>query len=291
MDLNEKEFNALITLLEDTDNDVYKHVFEKLSSYGESIIPSLETAWEKAFDPNIQQKIENLIHQIQFLSLVDEVKNWSIHESASLLKGAGLIAKYQYPDLDIEILHRQLKTIRKEIWIELNENLTPLEEVNVFNHIFYVINKFTENTNINDPQNSFINIVMDAKRGNSLSLGIVYLIIAHQLDLPVYGVNLPQHFILAYSKFFVHQVDSIEDFKKHVHFYVNPLNKGMIISQNEIKLFLKKMELEPKDVFFIPCTNQTIIRELIKQLISAYDELGYSDKIDELKILLEAVKD
>ena len=45
-EVSENEFKALITLLDDNDNEVYSHVSNKLFSLGVEGIPLLESAWK-----------------------------------------------------------------------------------------------------------------------------------------------------------------------------------------------------------------------------------------------------
>lgn len=78
MTLNKNEVLALISLLDDTDTDIINHVQEKLLNLGKEVIPSLEKAWSQAFDPVKQERIESLIHKIQFDGLLEELKNWAI---------------------------------------------------------------------------------------------------------------------------------------------------------------------------------------------------------------------
>lgn len=291
MGLDQKEFSALLSLLDDPDKEVHSHVVNKLMSLGTEIIPNLESAWENSFNPVLQTKIEQLIHKIQFGNIVNELKNWSDNDSKNLLKGALIVARYQYPDLDEKKLTAALEQIKKDIWIELGNNLTPLEQINVFNHVFYSIYKYSGNTaHINDPQNCYINIVLENKKGNPVSLGIIYLILAQQLELPVYGVNLPQHFILTYCKTPIDENISPQEIKAGTLFYINPFNKGLVFTRNEINLFLKKLNLEPNDTYYMPCSNQHIIAEMLHILIRSYQELGSLDKVSELRDLLSCVR-
>ena len=120
-------------------------------------------------------------------------------EQNDLLRGVFLISRYQYPDLEIKEMEISLDRIIKDVWLELNNNLTALEKVRILNHIIYDVHGFTKNTkNFYSPQNSFINQVLETGKGNPISLAVVYIIIAQRLNLPVYGVNLPKNFILAY---------------------------------------------------------------------------------------------
>ncbi len=117
--MNKKELNALISLLDDPDETVFKQVSMKFLSLGQDVIPLLEDAWEHSFDTLIQNRIENIIHQIQFDLIKDALRDWSHPEHQNLLEGALLIAKYQYPDVDITKIKKQIDQIKQDVWLEL----------------------------------------------------------------------------------------------------------------------------------------------------------------------------
>ena len=291
--LKENELSALINLLDDPDEEVYRHVTDRLISLGTSIIPSLEDAWEKTFDPNLHFRLEELIHLIQFETLLKDLKRWAKKRSDNLLEGAILVSRYQYPDLSVAKINAHIERISKEIWLEMNYNLTPLEQVNVFNHVMYQLNGFSGNTsNIHDPQNSYINVLLDSKKGNPVSLSILYLILADKIKMPVYGINLPQHFVLSFHKEIIEPDESEQKIRSSILFYINPFNKGIIFSRDDITLFLKKLNLTPMQSHYLPCTNPDIIVSLINSLIHSYELAGLGDKVIELgrmkEVILEA---
>jgi regulator of sirC expression with transglutaminase-like and TPR domain len=96
-------------------------------------------------------------------------------------------------------LRKQVQQIKHDVWLEINDELTAMEKVKIINHILFDVHQFSGNiANYHAPQNSFINSVLETKKGNPVSLGILYMIIAQELQIPIYGVNLPEHFIVAY---------------------------------------------------------------------------------------------
>ena len=72
--INPTEVNSLIRLLDDPDREIFEHVHEKLLSYGSEAIEYLESAWEQAFDPIQQERIANLVHEIQFGIVKNDLK-------------------------------------------------------------------------------------------------------------------------------------------------------------------------------------------------------------------------
>lgn len=285
------ELNALISLLDDPDENVFVHIKTKIVSLGQDVIPVLENAWEHSFNPLLQTRIENIIHNIQFQHIAEELRIWAQTPQNSLFEGALLIAQYQYPDLDVLKMNKYMEQIKHDVWLELNDNLTALEKTKVINHILFDVHLFSSNTaNYYAPQNSYINNVLESKKGNPLSLSIIYAIVAQSLGLPIYGVNLPEHFILAYQdeSDFSPAITNKES-KTRILFYINPFSRGAVFSRREIDAFLKQLKTEPQAEFYNTCSNLDIIKRLINNLINSYKKLGYPDKCSELESLLNSI--
>ncbi|MEP7170489.1 MAG: transglutaminase-like domain-containing protein [Bacteroidota bacterium] len=288
--LNESELKALISLLDDTDSEVVVHIQERLVTLGANVIPLLEDAWGKSFDAVLQERIENIIHKIQFDHLKSELKKWCEENSEDLLAGAILIARFQYPDMDENKVREQLNKIKREAYVELNKDLSPLEKVHVLNRVFYDSHGFNGNTsNFHAPQNSFINSVLETRRGNPLMLCTIYSIIAQQLDIPLLGVNLPEHFILAYQEKSNSAIYEYTYPEASILFYVNAFSRGAIFNKKDVDQFLNKLNLKPNKIFFEPCSNVDIIRRSLRNLAFSYQKLNESEKLNEVEELLDYI--
>lgn len=280
-----KEVIALITLLDDPDEVIYDQVKDRFVVLGPPAIPHLETAWENSFDAIMQKRIENIIHTIQFETLQKALKAWAKTDQDDLLKGILILARYQYPDLDENKIKKQLATIKQDVWLELHEDLTALEKVKIINHILFEVHQFSGNiTNYHAPQNSFLNNVLESKKGNPLMLSVVYLLICNELKIPVYGINLPQHFVLAYLNEEANLIDvNNKTLSNNILFYINPFSKGLLFNQKDIDQFLKQLNLDLEPKYYLPCSNIDIIKRCINNLIFSYEKLGYVEKVEELK--------
>src|SRR6185436_11132002 len=137
--MNPREIDSLIKLLDDTDVEVYQQIESQLVTYGKDVIPILESAWSRSMDALMQQRIENIIHKIQLDDLQHSLRVWANAGGHDLIKGALLVARYQYPDLNEENIRVQLEKITRDAWLEMNDNLTALEQVKVLNKIFFDI--------------------------------------------------------------------------------------------------------------------------------------------------------
>lgn len=278
---NSKEISALVKLLDDPDPEIYEHIEKRLLEYGAEVVHFLENAWEQSLDALLQERIENIVHKIQFSCVKEDLNLWYQSGAFDLLQGALVINRYQYPDLDEQKIILKIEEIKREIWMGLQYEMSSIEKIKLINHIFYNVYGFSGNTkNHHDPQNSYLNQVLESKKGNQISLAIIYCTIAQKLDIPVYGVNLPQHFILGY----------IDESKREEHefgvlFYINAFNKGAIFGKHDVDQFLRQLNLDPLPGFYAPCSNVEIIRRIIRNLISAYENLGSKEKVEELKEL------
>jgi regulator of sirC expression with transglutaminase-like and TPR domain len=287
--MNHKEVESLIRLLDDPDLEIASHVEQKLLSYGSEVIDQLESAWAQSLDTLLQERIENLVHKIQFLDVKRELELWYIGGSFDLLQGILIVNKYQYPDLDEQKVINQIEDIKRDIWMQMVYEMSSVEKVKLMNHILYTIHGFTGNTtNHQDPQNSYLSQVLESRKGNQILLAVIYAIIAQKLDIPIYGVNLPQHFILAYVDESPAEGIKVSGdvFEDRILFYINAFNKGFIFGRKDVDAFLKQLNLNANQRFYEPCTNVDIIQRVLRNLISAYDKLSAPDKVEELQELL-----
>ncbi len=279
--MSDSELRALISLLDDPDQHIYDEIKNKLISFGDDVIPHLEAAWENSFDHLLQDRIENIIHYLQFENVKAELSRWKDSIYQDLIEAAILVSKYQYPDVDTDKITNYIDQITQDVWLELNDKLTALEKIKVLNRIIFDVHGFYGNTkNINSPQNSYISNVIDTKKGNPITLGIVYLAVCQKLNIPIYGVDVPAHFILAYAQT-----------KEDVLFYLNVFNRGTVFSKHDIDQFLKQLKKEPKEEYYQPCNNLQVIKRLLQHLIFTYENLGYLDKKEELEELYNLLLD
>lgn len=270
-----KEFKALVSLLDDEDEQIVIHVQEKILSLGTSIIPHLEQEWESNFNAQVQRKIEDLIHTLQYELLKERLKTWYESEDQDLLTGMWLVATYQYPDQELLKMKQELEQLYYETWLEFKTDLYPFDQIKLINSVIFSKLKFGANTkNFHSPGNSMINIVLESRKGNPITLCVIYMLVAQKLKLPVYGVNLPNLFVLTYKD------------EKHTQFYINAFNKGLIFSRQDIENYINELHLAPQNSFFDPCSNLEIIRRVLRNLIMSFDKIGEHAKAEEVKNLL-----
>lgn len=279
---SKKEISVLLYLVDDPDNEVFETVAGKLLGYGKEIIPQLEELWETTTDAQVQYRIENLIHRALFQDLQTGFADWAKDKQGTLLDGAIWIARYRFPDTDADLIISEIEQIQKNIWLELNHYLSPLEQVNVINSILYSYYKINGDENVNKHPNLFcLNHLLESKHGNSFTVGILYLITCEALDIPVFAVDLPRQFVLAYFDSLYHFMSPENNPIQTIQFYIDPVN-GMVYTQNDVRLYLQKINAPPSDNYLKPLNAKQIIHKLLGELATTYTLHRADDQAKEV---------
>lgn len=273
-ELTPAQLDALVSLLDDPDMEVKNHVRDKITSLGAEVIPFLEQKWERSFNPEIQKEIEELVHDLQFSLVKSRFSNWRDSEDRDLLTGLWILNTYQYPDLEFEKLNAEMHQIYFEVWTSFKNDLQPFDQVKIVNNVLFNTLRFSANTkNFHSPANSMLASVLDSKKGNPISLCAIYLLVAKKLGLPIYGVNLPNLFVLTYKS-------------ADITFYINAFNKGLTFSRRDIVSYLQQLRIEPQDSFFEPCAHLDIILRSLRNLGNAFEKLGEANKVEEVREMI-----
>lgn len=297
--MNEKEINALISLLDDTDEEVLSHVKNKLLAYGRAALPFLEDRYLTEPEKTLQAKIHDIIDKIHSHGLKAELQSWAEGGGKDLFEGFFLIAKFRYPDLNKQAINNQLDKIKLDAWLELNFQLAPTDKVRILNYVFYTLYGLKGNSDdYHNPDNSFINRILETKYGNPISLAIIYSVIAQRLNIPIFGVNLPQHFVLAYKDDTLFRDNT--SFKGNIYmeynvpgevlFYINAFNKGAVFSRFNIDQFLKQLNISPMSIYYEPCSNVDIISRVLRNLVQSYEKLNDQVHLNGVKELLDVLQ-
>jgi len=289
MQLN-REIQALLHLVDDPDREVFDTVASQLLRYGKEIIPNLEQLWETTEDEGVQYRIENLIHRALFTDLQHEFASWAREPAPSLFKGAMLVAKYRYPELNTQQLMKQLDQMRRNIWLELNYYLTPLEQINVVNSILYNYYKLQgKEITERDPALFYINATLENKQGNAFSIGVIYLSLCELLDIPIFAVGLPRQFVIAYFDTQYHFMTPDTEPVQTIQFYIDPVN-GMVYTQNDVEVYLKKIGAGHEEHFFQPLSNKEVIIRMLEEMALTYDYANEEDKSQEMHQLITVLR-
>jgi len=279
-----REISALLTLIDDPDQEVFSTVSTRIVNYGRGIIPNLENLWENSPGEDVQERIEMLIHRLHYNDLVNDFISWRDNPYHDLLFGSLLVAKFQYPELITAPVLQELERIRRNVWLELNSFLTPLEQANVISSIVYnYYNLKGVEVGYKNPDDFFIHKVIETKKGNTLSNGNLYLLLCGLLDINVKAINVPQQFILAFFHNDYEQQEN-QNPQNKIHFYIDAIS-GQIFTHKDIESYFKRISVPLTPFYFKPMPQKRIIQTQLEELAKCFRDSKSRYKYDELMAL------
>ena len=284
--MEKNKIKSLISLIDDRDEGVYELVQGQIIGLGKEVLPLLDKAFDQSDSELMSSRLKDLISQLNLIRTREEIRDWKLNNSRNLYEGLSILAKFQYPKLAIEKITQSINKIRQELWLEVNDNMTALEKVRILNNLFFEIHMFRgDSKDFFAPENSFLNDVIMRKKGNPITLSAIYSIVAQSVNIPIYGVNMPNHFIVAYAdRLYTQPLSDIGI--NDILFYVNPFNRGEIYSLKEMRHFLTSMKVVPRDSYLVPCSNITIVQRSLNNLITIYENLGQIETAENFRVIL-----
>jgi regulator of sirC expression with transglutaminase-like and TPR domain len=279
------EISALLNLIDDPDDEVFVAVSEKIVEYGKSIIPNLENLWEQTIDEEIQERIELLIHRLHFTDLLEDFRQWNVAGHHELLLGALLAAKFQYPDLATAPVLLEVEKLRRNIWLELNNYLTPLEQARIVTGILYgYFGLKGHEINYSSINDFLLPQVIETKKGNQVGNAILYLILCEMLDLPIKAIGIPKQFVLAYFKP-GYSSETTEQPITKIEFFIDPTT-GQIFSHKDMEAYFKRIAVPPVHSYFKPLNNKKVILNLLEEFVLCFDKENTAYKREEILQLI-----
>ena len=169
--------------------------------------------------------------------------------------------------------------------------MSALEKVSIINDVLYEEYKFRGDKKITIRLKTLhLEKLLQNKKGNPLSNSILYIEIARQLNLPIRGINLPNHFIVGFLNIMDnHKYPNGYSFKKEdVLFYINPFSQGVVLNKQDIQDFIQQINVIENDYYFTPCHFSHITKRMLTNLNFSFkqtnDDLKKSDIRDIIRL-------
>ena len=289
MTISVSTLDALISLLDDQDEQVFGSVKDKLISLGSVVLPKLEESLSTANSIEHVKKLEEIISHLKKEILLDRMKDWINSDNRSLIDGWLLVSSIHHPTISKEKIENSIQKIYREVWLEVTESMTSLEKVAVINHILFKINGFdisnSDNPNV---ENIILDKLLFSKIGNVYSLTILYLIIARNLHLDLIPIMLANKLLLVYEDNLAASLAFGSSTDKYL-FYINVAHRGSVISPKEVQFLYDKSQKYGKVVTRIE-TDLSLIKKLLNLMYLIYTNEGEQEKLlltEDLLALLE----
>lgn len=268
------EIAALVKLLEDPDPEIHGAVVERLQQFDETAVPLLDEFQVGERNQEVKKELERTIHALTIRSLEQEFLNYlecGVYTLEDLEDGIFLLSRFGNPTLRTDLYRRNLDKMAGELREPLLLLEDPLEQMFLVLTYLFKEQQFKGNdTEYFDPANSYLNQVMDHKRGLPISLSLLVLFLGRRLDLPFQGVNMPLHFMLRFdSRGQTHLIDAFRG--------------GFIVTADQCHQFLLQNGIAPQPVHFEPAGALEILSRCVRNLINGYEKLGEEGRAGHLK--------
>ena len=279
---------ALVNLLDDPDEIIYNDIRCRLIDIGPQCIPFIERI---CFEDNLgnlfKERANKLIHQIKFKKILNLHENW-LKQPFNLIDGVLDIDQYFFPDITVNFIKREINEMTEDVKKNIYNNMSPIEKVKIINDVIFENYRVRgDKKDYHNPKNSSFGSLIKNKKGNPLTISILYVEIARKLGIPIKGINLPNHFVVGYLKKNEDELQTISDYEKSdVIFYINPFSQGVILNHSDIEDFIKEINIDIKDYYFTPCKFSDITKRILTNLAYSYSRTkNYQIKNDIKEIL------
>ena len=275
--MTDSRLRALVRLLDEEEKNL-AIIREHLIKAGDAAMPYLDEATRSA-DQLVRERAGQILARIRFAKLKEDFDRYAglADREMDLEKGAYMVAKYAYPDLDWRKYALELDRIATGIASELRDEMYMEDVIDVINeHLFSREGFRADSRRFYDPENSYINRVIDRRKGIPITLSVVYLLITNRLNLPFSGVAMPGHFVVRY--------DGPQE-----TLWVDPYNDGAVLSRDDCEEFLRSMGYPALDEYLRPCTTRQIIARMLNNLAQVFNREGDLEHADDVKSLVRVL--
>ena len=295
--MEESKIHALLNLLSDSQEIIWQSAYNELQLLPQESIETLKDISNNySWDSSIHlQRFEEVLEQIKFKKILYDLEQWKLHKQDDLLYAIAIICTIQYEEVTYQQLNEKIEEIRLAAWLEFHYQLTSFEKVRLLNFVMFQNFQFKGNEqNFLNYENNYINKVLETRLGNPLSLCVIYILVAQRLNVPIFGVNLPKHFLMVYMddknlETPLHFGDKPQlSFKPNlaIQFYINAYNGGGLVNMSSLYQSMLSMNIEPKEEYFNPCTNMDIVIRMLKNIYNSYLQQN-SNKAQQIQSLLD----
>lgn len=275
--LSASQREAFLGLLDDSGANVRQALLAHFQNLGE---PASQFLQEVARGPHrlLARHAAWYLDELKFNDPVAEFRGFIRSLSYELETGALLLSRTVHPKLDIGACCLALDAIAARCRELITEPASPREKCRIINRVLFHEWGFHGNIeHYTDPLNSFLDQVLERRKGIPLSLSILYLLVAERLELDLEPVGMPGHFLVGC-------------FLEETPFFIDPFDKGLFRDADEIFDLLRANRIEPKITDLAPTLIREVLCRSCRNLVNHYHAIGaaaharlFADFVDEFE--------
>lgn len=276
--LSEGQRAALIRLLADDDPEVFRQIHETILAQGPSARAWLQSH-RLSKDGRTRRRVRSLLDKLNADDADNSFLNFCLTQGVRLdiEQGLFLLARTRYPEINLEGYRALLDGYAEEVRNRVGDLESPQRVLGTLNRLLFIQLGFSgNNREYYDPDNSYINRVMDRRTGNPITLSAVYLGVCRRLQLPVTGVGLPGHFLCRFQNA-IHEI------------YVDPFDGGRLLTRTDCVHQLARTNCTQEDASLGPASPWRMLLRALNNLHQIYQQRGETEHSLRMKRYLLAL--
>jgi regulator of sirC expression with transglutaminase-like and TPR domain len=276
--LSENQRTALLKLLVDEDSTIYLAVRDKIISYGPQVLHWMEPH-RLSGDPHLRRRSQEIVTHFGRQDADNRFLAFCLKhgEELDLEAGAWQLARTQYPDISVAGYQALLDDFAGELRQCVDLDADPKEILGGINdYLFRELGFRGNEKNYYDPENSYLNRVLDRRTGNPINLCLVYILLARRLQLPVTGIGLPGHFICRHQS----TVGEI---------FIDAFHGGKFMDKADCVQYLVNGNYSQRDDCLAPVSPRRILLRICGNLHQTYLQMQKQDETTRFQRYLVAL--
>jgi regulator of sirC expression with transglutaminase-like and TPR domain len=262
------EQRALLSLLGDEDPAVYQTVRQRILADGDAALRWLEPA-SRSNDPVQRRRAIEIMRFISMRNADDKFLAFCLNsgEDLDLEEGAFLLAKTRFPEINAAGYSALLDHFAGDLRELIDFGAPAPQIVGAINDYLFRQQSFHGNEeNYYESENSYLNKVVDRRKGNPISLCLIYLFLARRLHLPIAGIGMPGHFLCRFQS----TTDEL---------FIDAFNNGKILTKGDCVKYLLHTRDGFKEAYLSPISPRRALLRVCSNLHQIYSQQSRHDDI------------
>jgi regulator of sirC expression with transglutaminase-like and TPR domain len=276
--LSASQKSALLKLLTDDDIAVYHTIRGKILSYGTAASEWLRPHMLSS-DPVLRRRANELVHYLARQEADNRFLAFCLKQGEDLdvEEGAWLLSTTQYPDINVSAYQALFDSYAGDLRERIDFGAVPETILATINQYLFTDLGFVGNeSNYYDPDNSYLNRVVDRRTGNPISLCLIYLFIARRLRLPIAGIGMPGHFLIRFQS-------------STGEVFIDAFNRGKLLAKADCVKYLLHTSHGFQEGYLSPISPRRILLRVCSNLHQIYAQLELADETARLQRYIVAL--
>ena len=266
------ELFSIISLMDDPDTTVREAVIDRLADRGEESLQILDRFIVDNL-PGDFEKQKEVINQVRDRLVLERLSRFLKSRDHTLYDGLMLVSKSINPEMDEQLFFSQISEMSEEIIQELSDDKTDLENMGIFNYIFFrrlgfVYSDFL----IEKEEGTLLEHILTTKKGNPVAISIMYFLLARAVGMEIYPLCFPGGF-----------VPVLTGEEGRIVFYLNIFKGGAVFTKESLADFFKEVGVE-----YSP--DEVRVEDDLALVVIYAELLGYLYRRDEKSVKYKRIE-